>query len=109
MALSKIRPRVSSNGVLYPLDFVYARSGVEMPEAEVIEAGSIPQPYRSLLVHKTDMTLTLERHFGGRVALRYVGRPWRASPWMSPSAKVPERMPPPERLSAEWPASWKRR
>jgi chorismate-pyruvate lyase len=70
MASSKIRPRVSSNGVLYPLDFVYARSGVEMPHAEVIEAGSIPQPYRSLLVHKTDMTLTLERHFGGRVALR---------------------------------------
>jgi chorismate-pyruvate lyase len=70
MALSKIRPRVSSNGVLFPLDFVYARSGVEMPDAEVIEADSIPQPYRSLLVHRTDMTLTLERHFGGRVALR---------------------------------------
>ena len=30
----------------------------------------IPLPYRSLLVHSTDMTLTLERHFGGRVALR---------------------------------------
>jgi hypothetical protein len=39
MALSKIRPRVSSNGVLYPLDFVYARSGVEMPEADSIPAG----------------------------------------------------------------------
>jgi hypothetical protein len=50
MASSNIRPRVSSNGVLFPLDFVYARSGVEMPDAEVIEADSIPQPYRSLLV-----------------------------------------------------------
>jgi chorismate-pyruvate lyase len=49
---------------------VYARSGVALPRAEVIEAGSIPQPYRSLLVHTSDMTLTLERHFGGRVALR---------------------------------------
>ena len=73
MALSKIRPRVSSNGVLYPLDFVYARSGVEMPEAEVIEADSIPQPYRSLLVHKTDMTLTLELLRDGGV--KYESRP----------------------------------
>ena len=30
----------------------------------------IPQPYRSLLVHQRDMTLTLEAHFGGRVVLR---------------------------------------
>ena len=29
----------------------------------------IPPPYRSLLVHERDMTLTLERHFGGRVSL----------------------------------------
>jgi hypothetical protein len=70
MSSSKIRSRLSSNGVLFPLDFVYARSGVAIPEAEVIEADSIPQPYRKLLVHTSDMTLTLERHFGGRVALR---------------------------------------
>jgi hypothetical protein len=70
MSSSKIHPRLSSNGVLFPLDFVYARSGVAMPEAEVIEADTIPQPYRKLLVHTSDMTLTLERHFGGLVALR---------------------------------------
>jgi len=56
--------------MLFPLDFVYERAGVALPHAEVIEASSIPHPYRSLLVHTTDMTLTLERHFGGRVALR---------------------------------------
>jgi chorismate-pyruvate lyase len=56
--------------MLFPLDFVYARSGVALPHAEMIDADSIPQPYRSLLVHTSDMTLTLERHFGGRVALR---------------------------------------
>ena len=70
MSSSKIRPRLSSKGVLFPLDYVYARSGVGVPEAEVIEPDTIPQPYRKLLVHKSDMTLTLERHFGGRVALR---------------------------------------
>ena len=30
----------------------------------------IPLPYRSLLAHSNDMTLTLERHFGERVVLR---------------------------------------
>src|SRR4051812_42910558 len=70
MPSSRIRPRLSSNGVLFPLDFVYARCGVAMPDVEVIEPDSIPQPYRKLLVHTSDMTLTLERHFGGRVALR---------------------------------------
>jgi len=44
MSSSKIRPRLSSNGVLFPLDYVYARSGVGVPEAEVIEPDTIPQP-----------------------------------------------------------------
>ena len=35
-----------------------------------IAPDEIPQPYRSLLVHQRDMTLTLEAHFGGRVVLR---------------------------------------
>ena len=56
--------------MLFPLDFVYARSGVELPQVTAIDPEDIPLPYRSLLVHRTDMTLTLERHFGGRVALR---------------------------------------
>ena len=55
--------------MLFPLDFVYARSGVELPRVKAIEAGDIPLPYRSLLVHQIDMTLTLERHFGGPGAL----------------------------------------
>ena len=72
--------RITSNGVLFPLDFVYDRSGVEQPEVELIDPDDIPLPYRSLLVHRTDMTLTLERHFGGRLALRplatFVQGPW---------------------------------
>ena len=35
-----------------------------------VEPGQIPPPYRALLVHERDMTLTLEEHFGGRVTLR---------------------------------------
>ena len=41
-----------------------------MPKIRIIAPEDIPLPYRSLLVHDSDMTLTLERHFGDRVVLR---------------------------------------
>ncbi len=41
-----------------------------MPKVRIIAPEDIPLPYRSLLVHDSDMTLTLERHFGDRVVLR---------------------------------------
>ncbi len=44
--------------MLFPLDVVYARSGVELPHVETIDPDSIPLPYRSLLVYSIDMTLT---------------------------------------------------
>jgi len=62
--------RISSNGLLFPLDSVYARAGVSAPRAREIEVDEIPTRYRSLLVHQGAMTLTLERHFGARVQLR---------------------------------------
>ena len=62
--------RVARDGILYPLDLVYLRAGVELPRVRTVEPDEIPLPYRSLLVHENDMTLTLERHFGGRVVLR---------------------------------------
>ena len=55
---------------LHPLDIAYTRAGLEPPTATAIDPDAIPQPYRSLLVHQRDMTLTLEAHFGGRVVLR---------------------------------------
>ena len=58
------------SGLLYPLDLVYQRAGIAVPHVEVAQPDDIPLPYRSLLVHDSDMTLTLERHFGGRVMLR---------------------------------------
>jgi chorismate-pyruvate lyase len=80
MTPSKGRPRVSTNGMLFPLDFVYARSGVALPDVEIVEPDDIPPPYRSLLVHTTDMTLTLEHHFGGKVALRPLAT-FTCGPW----------------------------
>ncbi|MGH9158450.1 MAG: hypothetical protein ACRD2X_00470 [Vicinamibacteraceae bacterium] len=64
------RDATSSNGILYPLDVVYARAGLPKPKVEAISSDEIPLPYRSMLVHESDMTVTLERHFGGPVVLR---------------------------------------
>ena len=55
---------------LHPLELAYSKAGLEPPAAKAIAPLRIPQPYRSLLVHQNDMTLTLEAHFGGRVVLR---------------------------------------
>src|SRR5262245_7770305 len=56
--------------VLYPLDAVYAQAGIVPPRARVVSPDDNPTPYKSLLVHERDMTITLEAHFGGRVTLR---------------------------------------
>jgi hypothetical protein len=65
---------------LHPLDVAYTRAGLEPPSATAIAPDAIPQPYRALLVHQRDMTLTLEAHFGGRVVLRplstFISGPW---------------------------------
>ena len=68
------------DGILFPLDFVYVRSGVDLPHVKTIDPDDIPLPYRSLLVHGNDMTITLERHFGGRVALRPLAT-FTSGPW----------------------------
>ncbi|MPZ21001.1 MAG: hypothetical protein GEV06_24330 [Luteitalea sp.] len=64
------RDPASSNGILYPLDVVYARAGLAKPKVEVVSSDEIPPPYRSMLVHESDMTVTLERRFGGPLLLR---------------------------------------
>jgi hypothetical protein len=65
---------------LHPLDIAYTRAGLEPPAATPIAPDAIPQPYRSLLVHQSDMTLTLEAHFGGRVVLRPLAT-FTIGPW----------------------------
>ena len=60
----------SSNGLSYPLDVLYAQAGIAPPVVKRISRARIPPPYDGLLVHEDDMTVTLERHCGGRVAVR---------------------------------------
>ena len=46
--------------LLYPLDDFYARMGRELPVIEPIDGDAMPDPYKSLLVHESDMTPTLQ-------------------------------------------------
>ena len=47
------RARQSQNGILFPLDAVYARAGVRPPAVKAIAPDDIPAPYRSLLVQES--------------------------------------------------------
>lgn len=64
------RGTASANGILYPLDALYARAGIADPVAKRTTPDRIPSPYDRLLVHQNEMTSTLERHFGGRLTVR---------------------------------------
>jgi chorismate-pyruvate lyase len=66
----KNRKAASTNGILYPLDALYARAGIAGPDVKRTTAQRIPSPYNALLVHQNEMTSTLERHFGGSVSVR---------------------------------------
>jgi hypothetical protein len=55
---------------LSPLDKTYAALARPMPQIEFIDAQSIPQPYKTLLVHKDDMTPTLEQFHQQTLELR---------------------------------------
>jgi chorismate-pyruvate lyase len=63
-----------SEALLDPLDHFYLLSGLALPEATKVDAESIPEPYRSLLVHENDMTPTLEAAYGERIHIRLVSR-----------------------------------
>lgn len=67
------RPSETSALVLpiaYPLDDFYARAGKPLPAIRQVRAEDIPEPYRQLLVHRDDMTPTLERFHGDVLRLR---------------------------------------
>lgn len=60
--------------IAHPLDTFYARTGLELPAIKRLAADEVPEPYHSLLVHRRDMTSTLESFHGEGVHLHVVGR-----------------------------------
>ena len=57
-----------------PLDEFYAQAGRELPRIEPVLSEIIPEPYKSLLVHDSDMTSTLEKFHGGKIHLKLLSR-----------------------------------
>lgn len=61
---------VTNLHTLSPLDKAYAALSLPMPKVEFVHGQSIPEPYKSLLVHKDDMTPTLEDFYQQPMELR---------------------------------------
>jgi len=60
---------MSAVDLLYPLSLFYRQAQTVVPEARAIDGSEIPQPLRQLLVHKADMTPTLEAYYGSPIRL----------------------------------------
>lgn len=63
----------------YPLSEFYQRAKLPLPHIETIPGAEVPEPYKSLLVHKNDMTPTLEDFHKSRIHLELLGRDHRGS------------------------------
>jgi len=60
--------------LLYPLSEFYLRSELTLPAVARIDGQLVPEPYKSLLVHNADMTLTLEKYHDQRMNLHVLKR-----------------------------------
>jgi chorismate-pyruvate lyase len=70
-AITAVGPPVSSGlPFAFPLDEFYLRAGISLPRIERIDGESVPEPYKSLLVHSQDMTPTLEQYHGDTLHLQ---------------------------------------
>jgi chorismate-pyruvate lyase len=63
-----------AHALVQPLDQFYARSGLTLPPLEPVDGEAVPEPYKTLLVHQSDMTSTLENYHHQAIHLRVLGR-----------------------------------
>ena len=61
---------LTNTNTLSPLDKTYVALSRPMPQVEFIDGQSMPEPYKSLLVHNADMTPTLEDFYQQAIELR---------------------------------------
>jgi chorismate-pyruvate lyase len=64
----------SQSHIAHPLDEFYANARQPMPAWQCIDAEELPEPYKQLLVHESDMTSTLEHFHEQRIHLRVLNR-----------------------------------
>ena len=73
------KPRRFELTAAHPLDEFYARAGQPLPPLTHIDAEALPEPYKTLLAHRNDMTPTLERFHQRNIHLRVLGRERRGN------------------------------
>ena len=56
------------------LQLFYARAGIPLPQFQELKGEEVPQPYKKLLVHSSDMTPTLEAFFQQPMSLTVLSR-----------------------------------
>ena len=71
--------------LLYPLTEFYGSEGAELPETREISPDEMPEPYRRLLVHNSEMTPSLEAAWGGKLHVRAVRHARQGSVYMRQS------------------------
>ena len=60
--------------LLYPLSEFYLQNNLTLPAVTGIDGQQMPEPYKSLLVHETDMTPTLEKYHDQSMRLQILKR-----------------------------------
>lgn len=63
-----------THAMMHPLDEFYVRSGFPLPPCEQVAGEAVPEPYKTLLVHRNDMTPTLEGFYKRDIHLRVLSR-----------------------------------
>ncbi|HEY2952630.1 MAG TPA: hypothetical protein VGK40_08610 [Verrucomicrobiae bacterium] len=63
-----------THALVQPLEEFYTRSGLPLPPLDQIDGEEVPEPYKTLLVHQSDMTSTLEHFHRQSIHLRVLGR-----------------------------------
>lgn len=58
---------------LSPLEEIYATRGLPLPPVARVTPKEMPEPARTLLVHNSDMTSTLENFYHDRLRVRVLG------------------------------------
>jgi chorismate-pyruvate lyase len=83
-----------------PLEDFYRLAGLPVPAIEEVDAGAVPEPYRTLLVHQTDMTSTLERFHRSPIVIDVLSRKREANYYYREVLLVLENLPRPVEFGA---------
>lgn len=67
-------PMSDEQNLLYPLSEFYLLDGLILPAVTGIDGQQIPEPSKTLLVHETDMTSTLEKYHDQKLRLHILRR-----------------------------------